>query len=68
MNAERLLEHGCIPGFFHRIGIRGDFPSIVGSQNYLRRLYGLDAQSVATTVANLVHHRSNKLDAARFII
>jgi transketolase len=56
--AERLLERGCIPGFFHRIGIRGDFPSIVGSQNYLRRLYGLDPQSVAIAVANLVECRS----------
>jgi transketolase len=56
--AERLLERGCIPGFFHRIGLRGDFPSIVGSQTYLRRLYGLDAHSIAVTVANLVECRS----------
>jgi transketolase len=56
--AERLLEQNCIPGFFHRIGLRGDFPSVVGSQTYLRRLYGLDARSVAVTVANLVECRS----------
>ncbi|HTQ40715.1 MAG TPA: transketolase C-terminal domain-containing protein [Pirellulales bacterium] len=52
--AERLLEQSCIPGFFYRVGLRGDFPSVVGSQAYLRQLYGLDAASVAVVVANLV--------------
>jgi transketolase len=56
--AERLLERGCMPGFFHRIGLRGDFPSVVGSQAYLRLLYGLDAHSVAVTVARLVERGS----------
>jgi transketolase len=56
--AERLLENNCVPGFFHRIGLRGGFPSGVGSQPYLRRLYGLDAESVAAVVANLVECRS----------
>lgn len=56
--AERLLEAGCIPGFFRRVGLRGGFPSVVGSQSYLRRLYGLDAESIAALVAQLVRRKS----------
>ncbi|HEY2828451.1 MAG TPA: transketolase C-terminal domain-containing protein [Pirellulales bacterium] len=56
--AELLLERRCIPGFFHRIGVRGNFTSVVGSQEYLRRLHGLDVESVAVAVANLVECRS----------
>jgi transketolase len=49
--AENLLEAGVIPRFFLRVGLRGGFSSIVGSQQYLRKVYSLDAQSIARAVA-----------------
>ena len=49
--AETLLENGAIPGFFQRMGLRGGFASIVGSQSYLRQQYGLDSASIANAVA-----------------
>jgi transketolase len=44
--AETCLEAGVIPKGFARIGIRGGFASVVGSQAYLRTRYGLDAPSI----------------------
>jgi transketolase len=48
--AENLLELGAPPAFFLRVGLRSCFASAVGSQHYLRRVYGLDAQSIADAV------------------
>ncbi len=48
--AETLLEAGVCPGFFIRMGLRGTFSSVVGSQAYLRRIYSLDAQAITETV------------------
>jgi transketolase len=47
--AQVLLEAGTPPGFFLRFGLR-TFSSIVGSQSYLRKVYGLDARSIADGV------------------
>ncbi len=47
--AENLLELGVPPAFFLRIGLRSCFSS-TGSQHYLRRVYGLDAQSIVDAV------------------
>jgi len=47
--AEALLDAGAAPGFFLRFGLR-TFSSIVGSQSYLRKAYGLDASSIADAV------------------
>jgi transketolase len=44
--AESLLESHSIPGFFTRLGLRSCFSSMVGSQTYLRKVYGLDAVSI----------------------
>jgi transketolase len=44
--AEALMEEGVSPGFFHRMGLRNIFSTVVGSQNYLRRAYSLDAQAI----------------------
>ena len=49
--SETLLECGVIPGFFVRIGLRNTFSSVVGSQKYLRTIYGLDADSIARIVS-----------------
>lgn len=47
--AEALLDADAAPGFFLRLGLR-TFSSIVGSQSYLRKVYGLDARSIADAV------------------
>ena len=47
--AQVLLEAGAVPGFFLCFGLR-TFSSIVGSQSYLRKAYGLDARSIADAV------------------
>ncbi len=52
--AETCLEHGARPAVFHRFGLRGGFSSIVGSQEYLRKRHGLDAESVATRIAQFL--------------
>jgi transketolase len=48
--AEGLLEAGDVPKVFHRIGLRGGFSSVVGSQQYLRKVYGLDAGAIVRAV------------------
>jgi transketolase len=48
--AENLLEAGALPGFFLRIGLRSGFSSVIGSQQYLRHVHGLDATAVAQSV------------------
>jgi transketolase len=57
--AERLLEVGDVPKVFHRIGLRDGFSSVVGSQNYLRKVYGLDAEAIVRAVVEkLVRHEA----------
>ena len=48
--AEALLEAGAALGFFVRMGLRDTFSSVVGSQQYLRQIYSLDAAAIARTV------------------
>lgn len=55
--AESLLESGVVPRAFHRIGLRSGFSSIVGSQDYLRAAYGMDAPSIVEAVRRLVEAR-----------
>lgn len=51
--AEECLEAAVLPKTFIRIGIRGGFCSVVGSQDYLRRQYGLDSKSIIETVQSI---------------
>lgn len=55
--AETVLESGTVPKVFHRLGLRGGFSSIVGSQAYLRTRYGLDREAITATVMNLLKTR-----------
>jgi len=55
--AESLLESGVVPRAFHRIGLRSGFSSIVGSQDYLRAAYGMDAPSIVAAVRRIVETR-----------
>jgi transketolase len=45
--AESCLENSAAPRRFHRVGLRAGFSAIVGSQEYLRRRYEMDAASIA---------------------
>lgn len=51
--AESCLDRGLRPRAFARIGLPGSFSSIIGSQEYLRKHYGLDAASITATVSGL---------------
>jgi transketolase len=55
--AETLLEAGIVPRVFHRIGLRSGFSSIVGSQDYLRAAYGMDAPAIIAAVRRAVERR-----------
>ncbi len=48
--AESLLEQGTPPKWFRRIGLRAGFSSVVGDQQYLRKIYGLDAAAICQVV------------------
>ena len=48
--AEILLEAAAPPRWFFRIGLRDQFSSIVGSQDYLRSRYGLDQSAIIARV------------------
>lgn len=52
--AETLMDHGMYPEHFLRIGLDAGFSSIVGSQKYLRRCYGIDAESISARIQSLL--------------
>jgi hypothetical protein len=52
------MEAGRFPPFFLRTGLRNTFSSVVGSQQYLRKVYSLDAATIARAVfTKLASHR-----------
>jgi transketolase len=51
--AERCMEAGVLPRKFGRVGLRAGFSSVVGSQAYLRKTYGLDRRAIAAIVRRL---------------
>jgi transketolase len=53
--AETLLEAGCVPRFFRRMGLKDIYPSRVGDQNFLRSEYGMDAAAVVTTIRKALY-------------
>lgn len=52
--AEVLMDAGCFPKKFRRLGLTAGFSSIVGSQTYLRRCYGLDSAAVLKNLRELL--------------
>lgn len=52
--AEALLDNGVHPKRFLRIGLEAGFSSIVGSQEYLRQQYGLDAFAISEKIRTLI--------------
>ena len=57
--AEILLDNDARPDAFLRIGFDAGFSSIVGSQQYLREQYGLDAESINKRVQSLLCDKNN---------
>jgi transketolase len=57
--AETCLEAGVVPRAFFRIGLRAGFSSIVGSQDYLRERYGMDAEAIIGAARAMVRARGN---------
>lgn len=51
--AEYCLENNLIPKVFKRIGLNDIYSSIVGSQEYLRNKYNMDADAIAQAVRKL---------------
>lgn len=52
--AEHCLETGLNPGFFKRVGLRDTYSSTVGSQEYLRKTYRMDASAIVDVASNLL--------------
>ena len=52
--AELLLEADQRPKYFKRIGLNGEFSSIVGTQAYLRQQYGLDANGIVRSILSIL--------------
>jgi len=44
--SEACLTNGITPKFFSRIGLRDEYPTIVGDQIYLRDAYSLNAENI----------------------
>ena len=44
--AETLLDAGCSPGFFCRVGLQDTYPSKVGDQDFLRSEYRMDSTAL----------------------
>lgn len=58
--SEVCLESGVSPRWFHRVGLRAGFSSIVGSQQYLRGVYGIDAKAIAGVVKDRLRGGSRR--------
>jgi len=52
--AEVCMDAGIKPKVFLRIGLENKFSSIVGSQNFLKKYYQMDAENIANRVKNLL--------------
>ena len=52
--AEHCLEAGLKPGVFTRVGLHDTYSSTVGSQEYLRTTYRMDAPAIVEVATRLV--------------
>jgi transketolase len=59
--AEICLEKGKVPKLFYRIGLRVGFSSIVGSQDYLRQKYNMDALAIVDKVCTLLKSKPKQV-------
>jgi transketolase len=54
--SEIVLDNNYQPKIFKRIGLKDEYSSIVGSQNYLRSLYKIDSSSIIYEVKRLINY------------
>lgn len=68
--AETCLDAGVAPRRFHRIGLRAGFSSHVGSQDYLRAKYEIDAPSIVVAATRMVSEapRSMAVDLGALVV
>jgi transketolase len=52
--AEACLDGGAAPRTFYRVGLREGFTTHVGSQEYLRRQYGIDSSAIEGAALRMV--------------
>lgn len=52
--AEACLEHGVRPRKFHRLGIHDSYTSVVGDQNFLRAVVGIDRRAIVDAARQLL--------------
>lgn len=52
--AEVCMDHNKCPRRFHRMGLKGEFSSIVGSQGYLRKMYGISREHIVQQIRRMV--------------
>lgn len=52
--AEVLLDGGSSPRRFRRLGLRNEFPTVVGTQEYLRSHFGLDGATIEGVALQLI--------------
>jgi transketolase C-terminal domain/subunit len=62
--AEVLMDHGVHPQVFQRFALEAGFSSRVGSQRYLRTVYGLDGRTLADRIAEALGKRPPSWAAA----
>ena len=48
------MDRGCFPKKFIRIALESGFSSIVGSQDYLRAMYQMDAATITKRIEKLL--------------
>lgn len=48
--AEVIIDNGVSPSYFKRIGLMDTYSSVVGSQDYLRQHYKMDATAIFNTI------------------
>jgi transketolase len=57
---EALADEGAWPRAFRRVGLRAGFSSEVGSQEHLRRVYGIDAGSIVQAALAVAAGRATR--------
>ena len=55
--SEVCMDHGVYPRHFTRLGLHGEFSSVVGSQRYLREIYGLSRVQICNRVQTLLRNK-----------
>ena len=56
---ETIAEAG-LPCRVHRLGLRDEFTTVVGSQTYLRQKYGIDGDAIAAKAAEIIRGETEK--------